>query len=764
MRQWILYAILGNMAALFMPVLPSLVVLMVLSLAIILLIPTKFRIDGLSFLCGFIWTVGYSHYQLEQRVPVAWQGKTVQVEGRIISIPDINPHRARFMLQTEQACLAQTCQTWQRKILLSWYGEHPPLAAQQRWQLALRLKQGRGLLNFVGLDYVAYLLQAHIAATGYVVVKGNNHMLPVKNNARILKLREVIHQSIDLHMDDAIPRALAKALAIGVKSDIGHVQWRVLQQTGTNHLLAISGLHVGMVAGLSFFIGQFLWRRAGRCMLFLPAKKAGALMAIASGLGYSALAGFSISTQRALIMLAFAMGAVLFSRKISLLQLLLYAWFVILIYNPLGLLSRGFCLSFLAVFLLNYGLCGRVGRGSSFFAWFKAQWLICVGMLPLGLIYFQQFSLIALIANTIAIPLVGFVIVPLVLLSCLCQWLLPSMVGLAWFGVEKILQGLWFVLEHMAELSKILLWHPYFVDTWLIVGVVFGVVLLLAPRGLPGRYLAWFGFLPLLLPNGLISTGQAKVTVLDVGQGLSVLVQTKHHALLYDTGPRFFEEDSGSSVIIPYLHRQSIKQIDRLMVSHMDLDHRGGVESIMQMFPVADLSTSEPSFYRQYQSHDCYRGQQWTWDDVKFTVLFPPKDWQGSRNDRSCVVRVEAGGDSLLLTGDIERQAEAFLVEHAKVLPLSSRVLLIPHHGSKTSSTPAFIATVAPQVGLIANGYRNRYRLPHKTVLQRYQQQQVTVVETAKQGAITLLLGDPHKPEVKTYRQQHRRFWHQWLG
>jgi competence protein ComEC len=761
MNKWILCAILGNVIALSLPVLPPYFISIGLSVVIMLIIPVTGRLYVLSVLLGFIWTVGYSDYQLHQRIPALWQGKTVRIEGNIISIPDINRDRARFMLQTQQACIQTHCQSWHRTIQLSWYGEHPPLIAGQHWQLDTRLKRGRGLLNPVGLDYTAYLLQAHIAATGYVTMHGNHQMLLTQQTMPVLQLRAAIHRSIEFHIDNPVVRGLVKALAIGVKADISPAQWKILQQTGTNHLLAISGLHIGMIAGMCFFVGQFFWRCCGRFMLYLPAKKAGAIFAIMAALSYSALAGFSISTQRALIMLSFAMGAVLFSRKISLTQLLIYAWFVILIYNPLGLLSRGFCLSFLAVFILNFGLGCRVGRGSSFSSWIKAQWLICIGMLPLGLLYFQQFSLIALLANAIAIPLVGFIIVPFILLSCVCQWVLPNFVGVMWYIVEKILHGLWFFLEKMADLSQPLLWHPYFSDAWRIALVLFAVILLLLPRGFPGRYLAWFGILPLFLPNVSIAPGEAKVTLLDVGQGLSVLVQTQHHTFLYDTGPRFLDSDSGGSVIIPYLHHQSIRHIDRLMVSHMDLDHRGGVESIMQNFPVNDFVTSEPSFYRQYQPHDCYRGQQWQWDGVMFTVLFPPKQWEGSRNDRSCVIRVEANKDRLLLTGDIERQAEKFLIENEPAGGLSARILLVPHHGSKTSSSMEFITHVHPEIGLIANGYRNRYRLPHQAILQRYQQQQVAITETANEGAIEFVLGNPRKARIKTYRQVHRHFWHE---
>lgn len=756
MLKWILCAIVGNIIALFMPVLPSISVLIILSIIFFVLAPVRIRISGLVLIISFSWTVTYSHYQLHQKLPEPWQGKAFIVEGYIDSIPDINQHRAQFLFRTTKLCKQQDCQTWKRNIQLSWYGEHPPLSVNQHWRFFVRLKRGRGLLNPVGMDYSAYLLQAKIAGIGYINAKEQNVLLSDSKKKNLLALRATLHHMIELAIDTKKVRGIVNALTIGEKSEISKMDWKILQATGTNHLVAISGLHIGMIAGLFFLIGQRLWRIHSKLLLYLPAQHAGAIIAMIAAFIYAGLAGFAIPTQRALIMLVFALFAILSHRKLTLFQLLLYAWIAILIDNPLAVLSRGFCLSFLAVFILNYGFFNRLEKSSSFMTWFKAQWLIGFGMLPITLIYFGQYSVVGFVANVIAIPLVGFIIVPVILFVCFWNWLFPEYSAWLWFLVEKLIELFWQLLTYLAKLPHSV-WYPHFTQPWLIAIVIIAIIILLAPRGLPGRSLAWFGLFPLLLPYSGLLSGQAKVTLLDVGQGLAVVVQTRHHTLLYDTGPRFFDYDTGDAVIIPYLHQQGIHQIDKLVVSHMDLDHRGGVTSIMNSLKVLDFLTSEPSFYPQYHPHACERGQQWQWDGITFDVLFPPQNWQGSRNDGSCVLRMSVGNKSLLLTGDIEKQAENFLLEYEA--NLSSKILLIPHHGSKTSSSIEFIKKVDPKIGLIANGYRNRYRLPHQSIIRRYQQQQVQLFETGQQGAVEFILEDGKNPKIETYRSKHHHFW-----
>jgi competence protein ComEC len=413
-------------------------------------------------------------------------------------------------------------------------------------------------------------------------------------------------------------------------------------------------------------------------------------------------------------------------------------------------------------------MLGRVGREKSGWRrlsqWGRVQWLAAVGLLPLLLLLFQKASLVAPLANLIAVPWVSLLTVPLTLLGSLTLWLVPTLgEGLLQLALWT-LHGLWWLLQGLAD-WPLAQWGQAAPPAWALAAAVLGLLWLLAPRGVPARWLGAVWLLPLfLLPTAAVPPGQARVALLDVGQGLAAVVRTQHHALVFDTGPRFASGfNTGEAVVGPYLRARGVRQVDTLVVSHGDNDHIGGVEGLLATVPVVHLLSSVPDKLAPRQAQDCRAGQHWQWDGVSFDMLNPPAAApSGGRreNNRSCVLRVQARGQRLLLTGDIEAGAERALIRRLGG-ELAAEVLVVPHHGSKTSSTAAFVEAVSPRLALFPVGYRNRYGFPKAAVVERYRQRGVQLWDSASNGAIELALGaGPVQGTIQGYRQQAARYWH----
>jgi competence protein ComEC len=270
-----------------------------------------------------------------------------------------------------------------------------------------------------------------------------------------------------------------------------------------------------------------------------------------------------------------------------------------------------------------------------------------------------------------------------------------------------------------------------------------------------------FWLLPLLTWQPVKpQSNQLWFTLLDVGQGLSAVIQTAHHVLVYDTGARFSPTfNAGSSVLVPYLQRQGIKQVDKLVISHADNDHSGGASALLKAMPVKQIQTSALELFTHYHAQPCNIGQNWQWDGVTFTFLYPPSAHSEKTNDSSCVLAVQTGNQRILLTGDIEKGSERYLLE---LMPaqLTANILVVPHHGSRTSSTTAFVKAVHPEYALFAVGYHNRYRLPNVTIVERYRTMEAKNVDSIDCGAMQFKLdGKSPIAAPKCYRQQHRHYW-----
>lgn len=731
-----------------------------------------------SCLAGFGWSQLACQGLLSAPFPEGLVRQDLVIEGRVASLPERGGDGVRFLLDPEAVWHGDQRVRFGGLVRLSWYRDPPELLAGQRWRLAVRLKPPHGFVNRGGFDYERWLFLQGVGASGHVLARDQNRLLDAgAGRYRLLRWRQRLRDRLTAALaglgspdrgagtdgragsgrDSAVAGAvktspagaLVSALVVGDRGGLTPAQWRVFAQTGTSHLIAISGLHVGLVAGFVFVLARWLWSRGTRLVQWLAAPRAAALVALAAAVLYSALAGFSVSTQRALIMLAVVLLALVAGRTLRPFGALLTALVAVLLVDPTSVLSFGFWLSFGAVAVLLYALGGRLAPAPLLWRWGRAQWAVALGLLPMLLLFFGRASVVAPAVNLVAVPLFG-VILPVVLVAALVAlagWYLPLvLVGQGLDAGYRFLA--WIARSPMA--AEAISGRP----DWVWIAAFAGVLLLLAPRGLPAR---WPG-LVLLLPLALVrppvpEPGQADFTLLDVGQGLAVVIRTASHVLVYDLGPRYPSGfNTGSAVLLPYLRTVGVEHLDVLMVSHADRDHAGGLPGLVAEMPVERILSGEPEAIATElpampgqtpgaAPAPCRRGQHWTWDGVEFEVLYPLADAEQG-NDSSCVLRVNAGGASVLLTGDISRRVEARLVA-LDGRRLSSDLLVAAHHGSNTSSSLAFIAAVAPRVVLYSAGYANRFGFPTAKVRARFDAAGVRPLNTADSGEIRFLLGPP---------------------
>jgi competence protein ComEC len=506
---------------------------------------------------------------------------------------------------------------------------------------------------------------------------------------------------------------------------------------------------------------RWLWSRAGAAALWLPAPRVAALAALLAATGYAALAGFAIPTQRALVMLAAGLLGVLLDRRTAPSILLALALLAVLVFDPLAVLAPGFWLSFAAVAVILYVVTGdrrAPGWRSRLLTFGRVQWAVTLGLLPLLLFIFQQASVTSPLANLAAIPVVELVVIPATLLGVLGLLVLPD----GWAsGVLLVaataLEWLWPLLAALARWPAAL-WSQAAPAPWVLAAASVGVALLLAPRGFPGRWAGSVWLLPLLVVTPPApAVGEVWLTLLDVGQGLSVVVRTAGHTLVFDTGARFNARfDLGRAVLVPYLRQSGAGRVDVLVVSHGDNDHIGGSGSLLAAVPVAEVLTSVPERIGG-GARACADGQRWEWDGVRFEFLHPGPGAAGGDNNASCVLRIEGPYGRALLPGDIEAGAERALVA-SRPAALRAEVLVVPHHGSRTSSSDAFVDQVGPQLALIPVGHRNRYRHPHPDVVARYRERGIRLEDSAHAGAIEVRMTGAGV-QVERQRDRHRRYW-----
>jgi len=743
----------------------------------------------LLFLFGLSWSAWRAEILLEQQLPAHLQQQSLQIQGEIISLPQTTNEGVRFEFLVKHLKFKQQTYPFKQRIRLRWYlqPEHtqPTLRPRQHWQFTVRLKRPHSSINPGSFDFETWLFQRRIFATGYVRQKPAPHLLQAAPRFSMEALRFAVQHAQQHHFSTHPHHGLLSALSVGVRSNLTNEHWHLFRATGTNHLMAISGLHVGMIGFLAFSLMHLLYRYIGRkhWLLYLPAWYPAVGFALCAATLYAFLAGLSLPTQRALLMLSIVIGSRLLHRNIPLTHSFALAVWGVLLFDPLAVLSSSFWLSFGAVFILLYAFSGQTPTVTwrelldnfhqapslynfNSFIWywikrlttwlFSAQIVIFLGLAPLLLWWFGQIPLSSILANAVAIPVVGFLIVPLVLLGSLCLLILPKA------GVFLLNEALWLIDGLMWWLNfcftlPLALWSQATPPVWAILLACVGVLLLLLPWYFPARWLGVFWFLPALL---YVPTkpehGEFRFTLLDVDQGLSAVIQTRQHVLLYDTGTAFF----GKAVVVPYLYHQGIHTLDTMLISHKDWDHIGGSQTVLQQLTVQQIISNVPKRFPQHQDRlvSCLRGQSWQWDGVLFEILHPTSSNLQNGNDSSCVLKISTPHNSVLLTGDIEKRAEVELyLKQGEKLPAD--VLVVPHHGSRTSSLNVFIKKINPQYALLPVGYLNRYQQPHPQIVQRYQQYGIQLLSSAQAGAIEFYFGKNGLSEPQTARKKYQRYW-----
>ncbi|MFN7445614.1 MAG: DNA internalization-related competence protein ComEC/Rec2 [Curvibacter sp.] len=727
------------------------------------------------------------HYQRGSLDP-ALEGRDLSVTGRIGAMPQFGVDSTRFRFIVEQAELDGHDVRVPQQLMLSWYGglrsedgaapepymRAPGLQAGDRWQFNVRLRAPHGARNPGGFDFELWLWEQGLQATGYVRT-GRRDPPPQRLGASSAHPIESARQSVrdaisqrapattDSPRDEARFRALGivAALVTGDQQAIARSDWDVFRATGVAHLMSISGLHITLFAWLAARLLRSLWRASPRLCLLYPAQHAGLLGGLLLAAAYALFSGWGVPAQRTVLMLATVSVLRLSARRWPWPQLWLLIAAVVLVADPWALLQPGFWLSFVAVGVLFAGAGTSQDEGGAtprlrerVQGLLREQLLISLALAPLSLLFFGQVSLVGLLANLLAIPWVTLLVTPLALLGAL--W------GTLWDAAAWAVLGLNAVLQVMADwplatysVAKAPLWAG-------IAGVLGGLLLVLR---MPWS-LRLCG-LPLLLPVLLWQPrspepGQFELLAADIGQGNAVLVRTASHALLYDAGPRHANDsDAGQRVLVPLLRAQGV-QLNMLVLSHRDSDHIGGAAAVMGAQPQAALLTSLDADHELLAGRDaerCSAGQSWEWDGVRFEVLHPQAaDYERARrsNTLSCVLRIGNGGRAALLAGDIEKAQEAKLV--AAGANLKADWLLVPHHGSKTSSTPGFLDAVSPQVAVFQTGYRNRYGHPATEVMTRYTDRSVRVLDSPRCGAAQWHSAEP--TQLRCERRDQPRYWH----
>ena len=736
--------------------------------------------------------VGYCHaawradVRLGDALPNAWEDVDLRVTGIVDDLPQNDASGARFSLAVEKAHTvgAQV----PRRVSLAWHAPRvtddaapppspPQVHAGERWTLTLRLRRPHGNVNPHAFDLEAWLLERGLRATGYVRDGGPNVRVAAfvgRPGDYVQRARERIRERVFAALPGAPYAGVLVALAIGDQRAIPESQWAVFNRTGVTHLVSISGLHVTVFASLAGACALVLARRLPWLTMRLPARKIAALVGALVAFGYVLLAGAEVPAVRTLLMLVVAALGLWLGRPGTASLVWLWALVAVLVVDPWAALAPGFWLSFGAVGLLLYAGSNRLrtprARGASMrvrnslHEGVHAQCVVTLGLVPGTLALFQQVSLVSAFANALAIPVVTLGVVPLALLAIVIP------VDAAWWAAHAVLAVLMRYLEWLAALP-LAAWAAPAPRAWTVPVAIAGTLWLLAPRGVPGRAfgLAWMLPLVLLRPP-VVAEGSARMTVLDVGQGLAVVVETTRHTLVYDTGPRFNETvDAGGRIVVPFLRASGASRIDTLIVSHADSDHSGGALAILRALPVRILLSSLPGDHeinvaarRSTIVRRCNADARWRWDGVDFKLVHPGVDAydDASRktNDMSCVLRVTtASGHAALVTGDVEARSEAEML--ARDANVRADALVVPHHGSRTSSTLAFVDAVAPDIAVIAAGYHNRFGHPRAEVLARYTGIGATLSRTDLQGAIHVALDEAPVASIGE-RERKPRYWY----
>ena len=683
-------------------------------------------------LSGSGYTVYRAELRLAPELPADLIWRDVMVEGVVQGFPNVTDRRSRFDFQIKQLIAPRPMPLNVKARLTDYHHQDTPLSAiaeGNRLRLKLRLRPPDSYANPHGFDYAGYLLANDIGLTGYVRKRAEVQLITDNNNGLRRQLYERIRAS------QARQSALIAALVIGDRSNLSNEEWQVLRRTGTAHLVSVSGMHIGFIFLLAILLFGSLWRCSQRLTAFLPAPAAAVLIALPAAFAYALLSGFAIPVQRSFYMSLVAITALLLGGGSAIFVPLLCAMFAVVVIDPWAPLTAGFWLSFMLTGVVLAAVKSS-SRKRMLLSLIHVQLLLSLAAIPITLWFFGEASFIAPLANLVAVPLVAFAALPL------------SLAGIAagdwcWLPAGWILDIMWHYLHWLAQLPYAAL-TPAQPPLWLFLLALAGVIWLLLPRGVPWRTAGLLPVIAMLLWQPPVSAdGTFKMTVLDVGQGTAVVLQTQRHIVVYDTGRAL-----GGIIIADYLRGEGISRINRLIISHDDYDHRGGMDILLSALPADTIISSE-------SATPCRAGTTWRYDNVTFRFLhphnpafpdLPPLD----ENDSSCVLLVEsAGGQRALLTGDISSAVEPHIATPADVL-------LVAHHGSRHSTASDFLSTVNADAAVISVG-RNNYQHPHQQTLTRLKNSGAAIYRTDKDGAVILTLADT--VTVERWRNKYKRYW-----
>lgn len=744
LRWAVLAHTLGVLLVFLLKALPSPQVLVVFLLASG--VPWRGRLPVAAFALGVVLCSWHGQRYLDQRWPAERHGEQMSVTGVIASLPERQQNDKaqpnwRFEFEPLDAA------TLPPRIRVSWYRAEQVPKAGECWQLQLRMRTPRGSFNPGGFDYEGWLLRERIAATASVVgAEACAGAVPA--GQPIQRLRQRIVDDIESALGPGQAAALIGALAVGHTSGLRDADWRRFRESGTTHLIAISGFNLAIVSGFVFLLLRWSWTLWPRLCLYVPAQRVALIGSGLFAVFYTALAGFEAPVLRALIMLLLLIVAALLNRLQQPTRVLAYAWGLILLFDPFAALSPGLWLSFAAVLAILFVSLGRLRAPPAWQLAVLVQLMLSLALVPLTLQFFGGFAWLAPLVNLVAVPLfalltpaVLLVVAVLMLHSGSGAWLLQYIAA----AIELLLGGLDGLLAALPSpwISASPPWEA------LLLGAA-GAALLWLPRGMPARWLAVPCLASLALPRPVPPT-VLELIALDVGQGTAVIVRTASHSLLVDAGPAFEEGfDAGRSVVVPALLARGITRLDALLLSHEDNDHAGGVAAVRELMPVARLIGVR-------DGEACRDGMHWRWDGIDFRILHPGSD-SGSSNNRSCVLKID-GPFRILLPGDIEAAAERRLLSTHRD-DLAADVLLSPHHGSRTSSTPAFVTAVDAEIVIHSAAWRSRFGHPRPEVVDRYEAGGARQYGTAIVGALSLAQDASGTWRVSAERRDHARWWH----
>ena len=763
---------------------------------------------------GFAWNAHYAESRLVNILAEELEGKEFSIEGRVAALPQSSSTGAKFAFEIDHLFSGNSeVSNFPRRVYLSWQPawrstqEIPEIIPGQRWKLRVKLKRPYGSLNPYTFDFERWSFHQDFGASGSIrsgeLLKASDIRLTefeLRMELARWKLREKIKSLLP---KDARYGGVMIALVMGDQNAIEQDDWRVFNATGIGHLISISGLHVTMLAGVGASAAGWIWRRR-TLPLSIPVSKVAAASGFITAFIYAWLAGFQIPAQRTMYMVGVVAFALWTGRNPRSFDIWWWALVLVLLVDPMAPYTPGFWLSFGAVAAILYamkdssGLLGIPTGKELEIHWSnralqaireacRVQAVVTIALLPFTLYWFYQVSVVSPFANALAIPVVSYVVTPLAIAGAL----LPDFIG-RWLllPAHASMEYLALVLEWMANWSWSVVWSSQ-PEWWLLLISGVGIVYAIYPGELSStwlyRLLALLPSLLLFVPtvnlgNASLKAGEFRATVLDIGQGTAVLIETAHKRLLYDTGPiQGKRDDAGQRVILPYLRGRGIDQIDRMVISHSDSDHVGGAASLLKQISFQSMMGSLPNNnplllnlqFRKIPSIPCRYGQYWTWDEVEFLIWHPREDtlfqnqYSMKPNEMSCVLEVRNKNGSLWLTGDVEKQGEAEIVDRLDQFALNAMgdrefIFMAPHHGSKTSSSIDLLTKLNPDFAFAQNGYRNRYGHPHPTVTARYAGLDIPFYQTPRTGAQIWLFRDQGKSSSKVifWRQEVKRLWH----